>query len=93
MISISAETYAGIASRLLQVIEETDFFNGRIDCDGPQGYATLTCTLIVYRHPGPGPQVRTIEKIVPVWWDFSLFADGEIRATDFGWSGIVPYLF
>lgn len=93
MISILPETCAGIASRLLYAIGDTDFFNGRIEYDGPQGYATLTCTLIIYRKPGPDPQVRTLEKIVPVWWDFSLFADGDIRATDFGWSGIIPYLF
>jgi hypothetical protein len=93
MISISPETYAGIAARLLSAVEKTDYFNGRIDCDGPQGRAVLTCSLVVYRKPGTDPPPRPLEKIIPVWWDFSLEVDGMIRATDFGWSGIVPYLF
>lgn len=87
MISISPETYSGIALSLTRAIGETDFFNGRIEFDGPQGYATMTCTLVVYRAAG------RVEKAVPVWWDFTLFTGGAIRATDFGWSGIVPYLY
>jgi hypothetical protein len=93
MISISPETYSRIASRLLQAVGESDFFNGRIEVDGPQGCAALSCTLIVYRKPGAERESRPLERIVPVWWDFALSADGEIRASDFGWSGIVPYLF
>ena len=89
MIFISDESYAEIALRLFdQLKDNTSYFNGRIEYDTDAYYSTLTCTAIVYRG-GTCPEEpawNTVEKVVPVWWDFSTCADGTLRPNDFSWT-------
>ncbi len=95
MIIISTETYAAIAHRLLEMLGDgASFFNGRVVCDTPQGYAALIATLIVYRQSETerGDRSGMIENIVPVWWEFRLSVDGTDAANDFSWSELKTFL-
>ncbi|MDR2936042.1 MAG: hypothetical protein LBU80_01695 [Rikenellaceae bacterium] len=95
MIIISDKIYAAVARRLLENLDDgTSFFNGRVECDTPEGCATLIATLIIYRRneAAPGRPESAIENIVPVWWEFRLSIDGADAAHDFSWSELKTFL-
>lgn len=90
MIFITDPDYAEMASRLCaQWPERGNYFNGTIPYDTDGFYSTLTCSLILYRAEGAAGRV---ERAVPVWWDFSTCAGGEVAANDFSWNELVLFL-
>ncbi len=94
MISVTHEIYARLAARLFEELEKSGhFFNGRIDHDTPEFYSTLTCSAILYRSPHDGGRAAggSIEKVVPVWWDFTVCVDGIPRGHDFSWCELTQY--
>lgn len=94
MISVTDEMYAQFAARFFEELEKCGhFFNGRIDHDTSEFYSTLTCSAILYRSPGDGDQTAAtvLEKVVPVWWDFSICADGALQEHDFSWSEFIQF--
>ena len=95
MIFVTDESYAEIARLLLDELKDgRNFFNGKIEYDTEAYYSTLTCSAIVYRvgpHPGE-PAWDTVEKVVPVWWDFSTCADGALVPNDFSWTEFSAFL-
>lgn len=95
MIFITDQMYASLADMLSAELQDgRQFYNGKIEYDTEQFYSTLTCSLIVYRRENPTqtPEYKEIEKIVPVWWDFSICADGIDEANDFSWSEFSTFL-
>lgn len=94
MISITPQTYSALAEKLTEILIETpDFFNGRIEFDTNEFYSTLTCTLVIYGHSRHNkyPGLRA-HKVVPVWWEFSIYADGKEELNDFSWKEFNEYL-
>lgn len=89
MITISSKMYEDVARILLDELRNgTHFYSGRIEYDTEQFYSTLTCTLIIYRKE----ESDQIAKIIPVWWDFSICADGVDEINDFSWREFMDYL-
>ncbi len=94
MIYLTDETYARLAARLFEKLKTSgNYFNGRIEYDTADFYSTLTCSAIVYRSQGAGngPVVPSVEKIVPVWWEFSACVDGAMQEHDFSWSEFTQF--
>lgn len=95
MTIVTSEMYAGIARCLQDELDKGgEFFNGHVEYDTAECYATLTCTLIIYRknHTDNGTKVSAVEKVVPVWWRLSTFEDGMETPNDFSWSELCEYL-
>lgn len=94
MISVTPESYAKIASHVLEAIRESDFFNGRIEYAHEEYDSILTCTLVIYRKEGrDDSSTRPIDRVVPVWWQFSTSIGGVEQDNDFGWSDLATYLY
>ncbi len=97
MISIGEKNYEELAALLLEALRETpqSYFNGSVEYDGEGFYSTLTCSLIVYRRGEEDENGRfsTIEDIVPVWWEYSVCADGVGEPNDFSWNELKQRLF
>jgi len=78
-----------MAASLFSELEDgRSFFNGKIEYDTQQFYSTLTCSLIVY-HPDsvpPALPVLRIEKVIPVWWDYTTCVEGLLEPNDFSWT-------
>lgn len=97
MVIINDNDYQAIASKLLDSIGGTRYFNGTVPYD-TEGYSTvLRATLIVYREPELAPDDPTgkasrIRDVVPVWWEFHLYDDSGERITDFCWQELRGYL-
>ena len=89
MIFITDQVYADMAINLFAGLQEDEsFFNGKLEYDTEQFYSTLTCSLIIYRSDPAGvkPEVPDIQKILPVWWDFSTCSQGLSVPNDFSWT-------
>ncbi len=89
MIEINPDIYEHVARQLLTQIEDgREFFNGTVEYDREWFYSTLTCTLLIGRDRHKNPT-----SILPVWWEFSICADGVEAYNDFSWNEFKKYLF
>ena len=95
MISLTDRLYSELATKLLAELTETEnMFNGGVEYDTEEFYSTLSCTLIIYRKKtADGVYDGEIENIVPVWWEFSIWAGGVEEENDFSWREFKNYLF
>ena len=94
MISLTDEMYAQLAARFFEKLEKSgNFFNGKVEYDTPEFYSTLTCSALLYRSQNNEiqPIEFPVEKIVPVWWDFSVCAAGTLQEHDFSWSEFTQF--
>ncbi len=94
MIYVTDEMYARLAARLFEALKTSgNYFNGHVEYDTPDLYSTLTCSAIVYRSQSTGsePVVPPVEKVVPVWWEFSACAGGALQEHDFSWSEFTQF--
>jgi hypothetical protein len=94
MIEITSEIYETIARVLCAEIGEANYFNGKIEIDNEEFYATLTLTAIIYRRTEtlPEGEFSRIADLVPVWWEFSTNGEcGEVL-NDFSFAELKPYL-
>ena len=95
VIEIDKKDYLAVAERLLQAIDQSDFYSGSICYNAPEFDSTFTATLIVYRKHErvvEGISDRIVD-IVPVWWEFNTCrSDGTPVLNDFSFSELKPYL-
>lgn len=88
MISIDERVYREIAARLLPLLDDQSFFNGRVECPIDSSVALLICTLVLDRDP----QTKELKNATPVWWEFHWLTPlGELD-NDFGWSQLKTWL-
>ena len=97
MININESIYQALAQQLLKEIGSGNYFNGRIEYDTEEFYATLRTTLIVYREPLDDPadtsrSATRITEIVPVWWEFDTVQAVGSVPNDFSWREFREYL-
>lgn len=94
MIFIDNKMYSEIAHKLFSELNQGQgFFNGKIEHDTQELYSTLTCSLVVYRKENT-PKNKTekeIEKIIPVWWNFTTRAENTMEINDFSWSEFATF--
>jgi len=89
MIFITDQMYAEMANMLFAEMQNGQhYYNGKLEYDTEQFYSTLTCSLIVYRTEtvSTRKELPQIERVVPVWWEYSICADGVTEPNDFSWS-------
>lgn len=94
MVTINEKIYTEMASKLLHAINETNFFSGTIEFDNEELYATLRCTLIVYRETIEDltGNFSRIKDIVPVWWEMDTVQECGVVANDLEWRELKEYL-
>ena len=95
-ISIGHQTYCHLADMLCDAIGDSSYFNGSVDVSGEGFEAVLTLSAVVYRTENEsvdGHISSDIADIVPVWWEFSTFAEpfGQV-INDFSFSALKPLL-
>lgn len=97
MICLTDNDYQTIATRLLEAIGESEFYNGSLEYETAEYSSVLRTTLIIYREPLFGPDdaggtAMRITDIVPVWWEFHLYdALGE-QINGFSWRELKEHL-
>jgi hypothetical protein len=94
MIEITSQIYEEIACNLRATIGEVNYFNGKVEINNEEFYATLTLSAIVYHRNEELPEgnVSRIANIVPVWWEFSTVQEcGEVL-NDFSFAELKPYV-
>lgn len=84
----SPKEYAEVWESLLEMVGESEYFNGKITTTHQGFCSELTTTIIIYRNKHH-PQ-RPICDIVPIWWQMATFANfdnegnlGEEHPNDF----------
>jgi hypothetical protein len=86
--------YAELAATLFSRLEDgTCFYNGKIEYDTEEFYSTLVCSLIVYRSDAipVDRTVASVEKVMPVWWNYTTCAGGVSTPNDFSWSEFIQF--
>lgn len=85
---VSIELYEEVKSRLIEAIDDRNYFSGHVECSYEGWECRLVCSCFVYRTTELLPEgvAHPITDLVPVWWEFHT-ADSEAeRLNDFSFS-------
>ena len=94
MYEVSHQLYLELAERLVAAIGRKEFFSGSVSCIAGDVELRLVCTLIVQRSKAQNLERTTTEitGVVPVWWEFHTYIDGEEMLNDFSFDRLREYL-
>ena len=93
MLNITSEIYRLVADRLRDAVGEAEFFSGTIAVAADVDY-TLRTTLLIYRREvsNESGSYSAIYDIVPVWWEFHTYIDGDEVLNDFSFNTLREYI-
>lgn len=88
MYEITSQIYEKTAQRLCDLVGNRNYFSGVIEFSHEETECRMVTSLIIYhkRVEMPDDNFDVIEDIIPVWWEFHTFIDGEERINDFDFS-------
>ena len=86
--------YEEVADRLKEAIGERRYFSGYISFEARRITCRLTISLIVYREcvAWPEGEFERISDLVPIWWEFHTYKDGDDILNDFQFSEMRKYI-
>lgn len=92
--SVTPELYEETAVRLAEAIGSENYFSGTIAFAFEDAECRLTASVIVYRSRVVQPDAISdvLSDLVPVWWEFHTFCQGDVMLNDFDFTELRRYL-
>ena len=95
MYDVLPELYREVAARIIEQVGRRGYYNGSFDMEWEDVLCHVVLSAVVYRHeeqyPG-GRMASLISDIVPVWWEFHTFIDGQEVINNFSFNEMREYI-
>ena len=93
-ISITSAQYYRVAEKIIEQTMGRNYFSGVLEFDLEEYSVRMVTTLMVYYRKELLPQgeVTLISDIIPVWWEYHTFLDGEEKLNDFSFNELRGYI-
>ena len=94
MYDIPNQLYLEVADRLIARFGTSDYFSGTLSLDYVGVMCSLLRSAIIYRRRercDEGERLL-IADVVPVWWEFHTFIDGEEVVNNFSFNELREYI-
>lgn len=90
MYSVSSELYLEAAARLSEAVGGCNYFSGTFSFPFGGTECRFTGSVIVYRRRMSLPEGDrdVVADLVPVWWEFHTYAEGEEVLNDFSFGSL-----
>lgn len=95
MYEVSNDLYLEVADHLASVADDGGYFSGSFDVVFGDVECYVILSAIIYHRTlslPEGREVDVISDVVPVWWEFHTYIDGEEMLNDFSFDRLREYL-
>lgn len=95
MYEVSNDLYLEVADHLASVADDGGYFSGSFDVVFGDVECHVILSAIIYHCTlslPEGREVDVISDVVPVWWEFHTYIDGEEMLNDFSFDRLREYL-
>lgn len=94
MYTISSKLYHHLATSLVDLVGQQGYYSGTFEFDFEELYCEMTLSAVVYHqsHPDIGHRLCAVTDMIPVWWEFYTFVDGDEVLNDFSFNELRAYI-
>ena len=94
MYDILPELYQKVLAEILDSVGNRGYYSGRLELEHEGVTCVMSLSAVIYRSEERYPEglVQRIVDMVPVWWEFHTFLDGDELLNDFSFNYLRQYL-
>ncbi len=94
MYDILPELYREVAAEIIERADGRDYYSGLFDMEWNGVECHMVLSVVVYRSQRRYPEgvVSIISDMVPVWWEFHTYIEGEEVLNNFSFNELREYL-
>lgn len=94
MYTISSKLYHHLASRLVELVGQRGYYSGSFEFEFDGVWCEMTLSAVVYHQlrPDEGRKNCAVTDMIPVWWEFHTFIDGDEVLNDMSFNELREYI-
>ena len=94
MYNVLPELYREVLTRLLDEISSRGYYSGALEFEYWGVECRMVLSAVIYRDEVQYPEgaFSVVADIVPVWWEFHTFIDGEEVVNNFSFNELREYI-
>ena len=95
MYTISSKVYLEVAERLSALIGSLNYYSGWFEFESDELSCRMVLSIFIHRHKETLPEGRVvdvIDNIIPVWWEFHTYVDGEEVLNNFSFNELREFI-
>lgn len=94
MYTISSKLYHQLAVNLIERVDDNCYYSGTFEFEFEGVWCEMTLSAVVYRQrmPDVGASHCAVEDMIPVWWEFHTYIDGEEVLNDLSFNELRDYI-
>lgn len=94
MYEIQSQIYEKTAQRLSDAMGDECFFSGSIEFTDEDVECRMLVTVMAYHRNADGADggYKVIDDLVPIWWEFHTFIDGQECINDFDFGILKSFI-
>ena len=94
MYTISTKLYHHLASRLVELVEDLGYYSGVFEFEFDDVWCKMILSAVVYRATSAeqGQNFPAVVDMIPVWWEFHTYRDGEETLNDMSFNELRGYI-
>lgn len=94
MYTISSKLYHHLASHLVELVGQRGYYSGSFEFELDGVWCEMTLSAVVYHQsqPDEGYNSCAVTDMIPVWWEFHTFVDGDEVLNDMSFNELREYI-
>lgn len=94
MYTISSKLYHQLAEHLVEQVGEKGYYSGKFEFEFEGVLCEMILSAVIYRQKNPDSWATAcaVEDMIPVWWEFHTFIDGDEVLNDLSFNELRDYI-
>lgn len=94
MYAISSKLYQEAATLLVEQIADSGYYSGSFEFEFEDVWCEMTLSAVVYHQERTDEWAThpAVEDVIPVWWEFHTWIDGEEQLNDMSFNELRDYI-
>lgn len=94
MYTISSKLYHHLATRLVEMVGQNGYYSGAFEFDFEGVCCEMILSAVVFHQaqPDDGCSLCAVTDMIPVWWEFHTYVDGDEVLNDMSFNELREYI-
>ena len=94
MYDVLPELYREVANKIIEHVGRRGYYSGALDFEWESVECRMVLSAVIYRRTEQVPEGERslVVDMVPVWWEFHTFVDGEEVLNNFSFNEMREYI-